>query len=172
MHRGCLCQNPWLSARHCELRSPAHRSQVLRTSSSHRLFDSSNRHTRTQHKRLLRGCHTSAETHLTKGNCHSFISMAELQGNGVGQCSTTTKTQCAPWGRRLKRSCKQEVVPAAGLHQHTSNFLLCPPHLPACNLVTNTKLPDGEVAGGYEGSPASLSSSAFPVHNFSLESCP
>lgn len=53
-------------------------------------------------------------------------------------------------------SCKQEVVPAAGLYQHNFNFLLRPPHLPACNLVTNTKHPDGEVAGGYEGSPASL----------------
>jgi len=38
-------------------------------------------------------------------------------------------------------------------------------------LVTNTKLPEAEVAGGYGGSPALLSSSAFLVHHLSLESC-
>lgn len=50
-------------------------------------------------------------------------------------------------------------------------FLLCPLHPPAFNLVTNMQLPDAEVAGGYEGSLASLPSSTFPVHHLLQESC-
>lgn len=74
-----------------------------------------------------------------------------------------------PEGRALKQSCALEVVPAAAPYQ--CDFLLCPLHPPAFNLVTNTQLPDAEVAGVYEGSLALLSSSTFPVDHLSLESC-
>lgn len=102
-HWGCLCQNPWLSARHCELRSPARRSQARHTSSSHPLFDSLDRRTRTRHKRLLRECHRSAETHQTRGTVTALFPLLSCEGQWESDtalhdvisapCSSTPRTE-------------------------------------------------------------------------------
>lgn len=88
-HWGCLCQNPWPSARRCELRSPARRSRGLHTSSFLHPSDSSNPRTRTRRRRLLEQCHTSAGTQETRKAVTAWFPLLGCVGAGVRHYPTT-----------------------------------------------------------------------------------
>lgn len=107
-HSGHLGQSPWLSARRCVRRWPAHHSQAPHTSSVLRQFCSLGRHTLSRNRRPLEAFHTSATSQGASTGCRvSLLSESLTAVPGLGgprECVGGPQRGCLKAVLRMERT--------------------------------------------------------------------